>query len=175
MFLRAKTRYKDGTLHRYWSIVENHRVHGKGVGQRQVMYLGEINDAQHHAWCKSIDVLSEDQGTARQMALFPADVPVPALACDVVQVKLNELSVRRPRQWGVMLVGLAAVGSVGAGCVLAVAPAAQSQRHPLAGCAQDTGVLSADRPGQRMAIAPAVVWTKRHGRCVGHRHPGDRR
>lgn len=49
MFLRAKTRYKDGKLHRYWSIVESRRVHGKGVVQRQVMYLGEINDAQHHA------------------------------------------------------------------------------------------------------------------------------
>ena len=100
MFLRAKTRYKDGKLHRYWSIVESRRVHGKGVVQRQVMYLGEINDAQHHAWCKSIAVLSEDKSTVRQMALFPADAPVPTVDCDVVQVKLNELSVRHPRQWG---------------------------------------------------------------------------
>lgn len=100
MFLRAKTRYKDGKLHRYWSIVESRRVHGKGVVQRQVMYLGEINDAQHHAWCKSIEVLSEDTRMVRQMALFPAEAPVPALDCDVVQVKLNELSVRHPRQWG---------------------------------------------------------------------------
>jgi hypothetical protein len=100
MFLRAKLRHKDGKPHRYWSIVENRRVHGKCVVQRQVMYLGEINDAQHQAWCKSIEVLSEESGSAQQVALFPTDVPVPDLDCEVVQIKLNELSVRRPRQWG---------------------------------------------------------------------------
>jgi hypothetical protein len=26
MFLRAKTRHKDGKEHRYWSIVENRRI-----------------------------------------------------------------------------------------------------------------------------------------------------
>jgi hypothetical protein len=45
MFLRSKTRRKDGKKHRYWSIVENRRVADGCVGQRQVLYLGEINDA----------------------------------------------------------------------------------------------------------------------------------
>lgn len=45
-------------------------------------------------------MLSEDKSTVRQIALFPADAPVPTVDCDVVQVKLNELSVRHPRQWG---------------------------------------------------------------------------
>ena len=36
----------------------------------------------------------------RQMALFPSDRETPELACEVVQTKLNELELRRPRQWG---------------------------------------------------------------------------
>ncbi len=56
MFLRAKRRFKDGKEHRYWSLVENHRAASGRVVQRQVLYLGEINDAQRAAWCKSIEV-----------------------------------------------------------------------------------------------------------------------
>jgi len=58
MFLRAKTRKKDGKEHRYWSVVENRRVAGGRVVQRHVLYLGEINSSQELAWRKSIDVLA---------------------------------------------------------------------------------------------------------------------
>ena len=47
MFLRAILRRKDGKEHRYWSIVENRRVRGGRTVQQTVLYLGEINDAQH--------------------------------------------------------------------------------------------------------------------------------
>lgn len=99
MYLRAKTRFKDGKEHRYWSIVESCRNHDGRVVQRQVLYLGEINDSQKAAWCKSIEVLQEDS-QASQVALFPADREAPPLDCDVVQVKLNELQLHHPRQWG---------------------------------------------------------------------------
>ena len=46
MFLRATKRLKDGKEHRYWSVVENRRCQGQRVVQRQVLYLGEINDSQ---------------------------------------------------------------------------------------------------------------------------------
>lgn len=49
MFLRSKTRKKDGKEHRYGSVVENRRVANGRVEQRQVLYLGEINDAQRAA------------------------------------------------------------------------------------------------------------------------------
>jgi hypothetical protein len=100
MFLRSKTRKKDGKEHRYWSVVENRRVADGRVVQRHVLYLGEINDAQRAAWCRSIEVFDEDAGAAGQMALFPEDRPAPELACAVVQVKLSGLQLRRPRQWG---------------------------------------------------------------------------
>ena len=54
MFLRHKVRRKDGKEHRYWSIVENRRVSGGRTVQRHVLYLGEINDTQRAAWCRTI-------------------------------------------------------------------------------------------------------------------------
>ncbi len=74
MFVRCKRRFKDGKEHRYWSVVENVRVHGGRVVQRQVLYLGEINDSQRAAWCRSIEVV-EGKSRSRQMALFPGRVP----------------------------------------------------------------------------------------------------
>jgi hypothetical protein len=100
MFLRAKTRFKDGKAHRYWSIVETRRVHGKRVVQRQALYLGEINDSQKAAWCKTIEVIQEGHGQRMQMALFPDDQGAPALDCEVVRIKLSELQLHHPRQWG---------------------------------------------------------------------------
>ncbi len=100
MFLRCHPRQKDGKLHRYWSIVETRRVTGGGVVQRRVLYLGEINDSQHEAWRKTIEVLEDGVPEPRPIALFPADRP-PAVPDDaVVQIRLRDLTVRRPRQWG---------------------------------------------------------------------------
>jgi len=100
MFLRASKRFKDGKEHRYWSIVENRRCSGNRVVQRQVLYLGEINDQQQAAWCKTIEVVQEGERKPRQVAIFPQDRQVPELGCEVVHVKLNELQLKRPRQWG---------------------------------------------------------------------------
>ena len=58
MFLKCSKRRKDGKEHRTWSVVESRRV-GRGVVQRHVLYLGEINDAQRAAWQKSIEVFDE--------------------------------------------------------------------------------------------------------------------
>jgi hypothetical protein len=104
MFLRYKTRRKDGKEHRSWSLVENRRVRGGRVVQRQVLYLGEINDSQQAAWQRTIEVFAEGQARPLQMALFPEDRALPG-ACsvndsEVVQVRLGDLQLRRPRQWG---------------------------------------------------------------------------
>lgn len=100
MFLRAKTRLKDGKEHRYWSIVENRRTQGNRIVQRQVLYLGEINDNQKAGWCKTIEVLQEGEPQLKQMAIFPEDRAVPVMDCDIVQIRLSELQLYRPRQWG---------------------------------------------------------------------------
>ena len=58
---------------------ENVRVRGRRVVQRHVLYLGEINDSQRAAWCRSIEVV-EGKSRSRQMALFPGDRDAPALS-----------------------------------------------------------------------------------------------
>ena len=100
MFLRAKSRFKDGKGHRYWSIVENRRLQGGRVVQRQVLYLGEINDSQKAVWCRTIEVLQEGRESSRQIALFPDDRVAPELDCEVVRIRLGDLALHRPRQWG---------------------------------------------------------------------------
>jgi transposase len=106
VFLRATKRIKDGKEHRYWNIVENRRCRGNRIVQRQVLYLGEINDVQHDAWCKTIEVLDPDRSRLQQIALFPADRPVPELEQESVQVKLSELQLKHPRQWGACYLAL---------------------------------------------------------------------
>ena len=71
MFLRKTQRKKDGKTHDYWSVVENKRVAGGRVVQRHVLYLGEINSSQAAVWRKAIEVLDDDAGQSRTMALFP--------------------------------------------------------------------------------------------------------
>ena len=106
MFLRATTRKKDGKTHHYWSVVENRRVNGGRVVQRHVLYLGEINDSQRAAWCKSIEVLEEGSARLRQMAIFPEQREAPELSCAVVHVKLDGMRLEKPRQWGACWLGL---------------------------------------------------------------------
>jgi transposase len=101
MFLRFNRRFKDGKEHRYWNIVENKRCAGGRVVQRQVLYLGEINDGQRAAWCRVIEAFDEGAQRHRQLALFPADRAVPEHAQGHgVQVRLEAMELHRPRQWG---------------------------------------------------------------------------
>lgn len=100
MFLRCKTRHKDGKSHRYWSVVESRRVRGGRIIQRHVLYLGEINDGQEAAWRRSIAVFADGAAEPRQMALFPEGRALPVADSEVVQIRLGALSLRRPRQWG---------------------------------------------------------------------------
>jgi transposase len=100
MFLRCTNRKKDGKEHRYWNVVENRRVSGGRVVQRQVLYLGEINGSQRESWRKTIEVFEDGAATAQTMALFPEDCPVEVDDTSVVKIRLKEVELRRPRQWG---------------------------------------------------------------------------
>lgn len=102
MFLRATVRKKDGKKHIYYSVVENKRLEDGRVVQRHVLYLGEINSSQQLAWRKSIEVLDEEHPqSARTIALFPEDRCEAVVGEeDVVRLRLSQLRLERPRQWG---------------------------------------------------------------------------
>lgn len=116
MFLRATTRKKDGKEHHYWSVVENRRVAGGRVIQRHVLYLGEINSSQELAWRKSIEVIEEGCVQPRSLALFPEDRCEGVLPGEsLVRLRLSELSLRRPRQWGACWLALTLWHELGLG------------------------------------------------------------
>jgi len=105
MFLRSHKRWKNGKQHRYFSIVENRRIAGRGpdgkrIAQRTVLYLGEINDSQQAAWRKSLDVFDGTGTQPKQLALFPDDKPIPPDALNAIQVRLAEMKLLRPRHFG---------------------------------------------------------------------------
>jgi DDE family transposase len=101
MFLRKTPRKKDGKTHDYWSVVENKRVAGGRVVQRHVLYLGEINSSQAAVWRKAIEVLDDDAGHRRTVSLFPEDrCTGVAPDASVVQLRLSDMRLCRPRQWG---------------------------------------------------------------------------
>lgn len=99
MYLKCNRRIKDGKEHRYWSVVESVRTK-RGVMKRQLLYLGELNDSQKVQWCSALDVLDESNDSFRQMSLFPEDRTPPPEVSHPVQIRLSQLSLRHPRQWG---------------------------------------------------------------------------
>ena len=99
MFLRKTERRKNGKTHVYWSVVENRRLDSGRVVQRHVHYLGEINSSQAEAWRRAIEVFDEDEGRSRSLALFPED-RCEVLDDDVIRLRLSEMRLCRPRQWG---------------------------------------------------------------------------
>jgi hypothetical protein len=101
MYLRCNRRFKDGKEHCYWNIVEAKRCADGRVVQRQVLYLGEINDSQREAGCRVIEVFDEGGRRRTQLAVFPAEREVPEYAKAYgVQVRLEAMELHRPRPWG---------------------------------------------------------------------------
>ena len=106
MFLRSTMRNKDGKERRYWSVVESRRVSGNRTVQRQVLYLGEMNDGQQAAWSSAIEVFDEDDQTTKQVALFPENRQAPVLDCDVIKPNLEFVRTTLARMisnWGFVL------------------------------------------------------------------------
>jgi transposase len=101
MFLRCTTRKKNGKLHRYWSVVENKRCAGDKIVQRHVLYLGEINERQEVVWQDAAAAFPDGEPPPRTAALFPTERALEAEAdTHAVRVKLAEMALRKPRQYG---------------------------------------------------------------------------
>lgn len=100
MFLRSIVRKKNGKEHESFSIVENKRVAGGKVVQRHVLYLGEINSTQQAAWRRTIEIFEEGELQPKTVALFPEDRAVALSSEEIVRIRLKDLQLKRPRQWG---------------------------------------------------------------------------
>ncbi len=100
LFGKCPPRVKDGKQHRSWSISENRRTQDGHRFQRQVIYLGEINDRPKANWIKQLRVFDTAAEAYTTLALFPEDRLVPAEVGPAVQIGLHRFEIRRPRQWG---------------------------------------------------------------------------
>jgi hypothetical protein len=100
MFLRSHLRKKNGKFHRYWSVVESRRMANGQSAQRQLLYLGEINDSQEQAWRKTIDVFDEQTDEPGQACLFPDDRPIPAGEVNALSLMMSDIRLLRPRSFG---------------------------------------------------------------------------
>ena len=157
MRLKCHSRIKDGKEHRYWSIVESVRCSRDRVVQRHVLYLGELNDSQREGWTRCLDAVDE-KGRGQQLALFPADRQVPDHALGYgVQVRLDAMRLERPRQWGACWLFTELWSQLRLDAFwqarLPDSREGTSWYHTLVTLVR----LSADRSGQRVAAAPAVV------------------
>jgi transposase len=99
-YLHCHHRFKNGKDHCYYSIAEKVKTRCGWI-QRHLLYLGEINDSQKASWTKATEVFDPVLRQTLELALYPADRPVPEHAMDYgVQVRLEQFELRRPRQWG---------------------------------------------------------------------------
>lgn len=78
---------------------------GRSVGQRHVLYLGEINDSQRAACQKAIAVFDERDGQTRQCALFLHDRTPPITTTPAVRVQLDRLPLAPPAPGGTCWLG----------------------------------------------------------------------
>jgi hypothetical protein len=100
MFLRCKVRRKNGKQQRYWSVVESTRVAG-GRWCSGTCCIWARSTTRRNWRGGSIEVLEEHAAQPRTLSLFPEDRCAGALAdASIVHVKLSQLQLRWPRQWG---------------------------------------------------------------------------
>ena len=104
MYLKRRTRDKDGKTHIHYAVCESLRVSRARVVQRTVLHLGELNTTQLDRWQHTIDVLHED-GQRRQLRLFTDWEGQAPVDSDVVEVKLSTFRVKEPRRFGDCWVG----------------------------------------------------------------------
>jgi hypothetical protein len=64
-FCAASTAKKKGKDHRYFSIVENHRLASDKTVQRTVLYLGEINDQRRRRGARRYSYLLKSSKSMR--------------------------------------------------------------------------------------------------------------
>ena len=103
MFLRKTQRKKDGKTHDYWSRCREQARGRRGcrtaprsvLGRDQLLAGGRVAR-------RPIEVLDDDAGLPRTLALFPEDPDVlrwrPTRRS--VQLRLSDMRLCRPRQWG---------------------------------------------------------------------------
>ena len=102
MFLRKTSRFKDGKRHDYWSVARA----GARVVQRQLLYLGEIDEDRQNAWLNAIDELEERKAEDAASYLIPPQPEPKRETSTSVRIRLSKMTVENIREWGACWLGL---------------------------------------------------------------------
>ncbi len=172
MFLRKTQRKKDGKTHDYWSVVEKQARGRRGCRTApRSRTWARSTPSQAAGWRKAIEVLDDDAGHPRTLALFP-DVRCAAVASDssIFLLRLSDMRLCRPRHWGAGWLA----GQLWRDMRLEQFWGRSACRRTARGYALGSGLhvlvsVSIDRARQRMEAAPRLVRQERHGRPVGGR------
>ncbi len=110
-YLHCHHRFKNGKDHRYWSIAEKVKTR-RGWVQRHLLYLGEINDGQKANWIKATEVFDPVLRQTQELALYPANRPLPEQAAGYGSAgAVGSIRVAPVPSMGRLLGGMSSVGS----------------------------------------------------------------
>src|SRR2546426_11884338 len=168
MYLKRRTREKDGKTHVHYALCESLRVSSTRVVQRTVLHLGELNTTQLDRWQHTIEVLHED-GQRQQLRLFTDREGQAPPESDVVEVRLSTLRVEQPRRFGDCWVGTQLWEQLGLRAFWQDALRDEPGQVALAQGARTTGGQSAAGSPQRIIRAREMVWPDGHGPVARHR------
>lgn len=118
---------------------------------------------------RRFELFEEGESRPRQIALFPEDSPPAISDEEVVRVRLKDLELHHPRQWGACWLALSSLQPPGVGSFLGREHPRQPQGNALGPDLEDPGSLPVDRARERMEAAPALVRDDRNGGFVGRR------
>lgn len=100
MFLKRRTRRKNGKTHTYWELVESYRT-PRGSRHRKIAYLGELSESERAGWGRLATLLDGKAASrARQLSLFEHDQDDDDAVPDEVAVDLRKLRVENSRGFG---------------------------------------------------------------------------
>jgi transposase len=106
LFLRAHERQKNGKVHTYWSLVENRRCSNGRIVQRQVLYLGALTTTQQLSWEKTARQLDGCRDLGQSLPGLATERELQAREVAAIVVKLDQMRLERPRQWGACWIGI---------------------------------------------------------------------
>jgi hypothetical protein len=78
--------------------VDNVRSASGSVYQKTLLYSGELNDSQHAAWTRALEVFNADSGQTETRSLFPADRTPPPSDPPALSLHLDQYPLSHPHQ-----------------------------------------------------------------------------
>jgi hypothetical protein len=168
MLLSSQLRKKDGKEHTSWSVVENKRLHDGRILQRQVLYLGEINDSQRGV-AQNVRRFCRGGGHAppdRTLSLRPSRTGGRCLRGPNPLARPHPAP---PPSVGRLLDGPRTLSTARPAHFFRGTPPPFPQGHRVGPHPSGPRHLSADRPRFRIASPPRMVPAHRPGRSARRR------